>query len=377
VGNRLMVNAGLRWSGQFLSGASGGTAQRFPNEWQPRLGFSWQLGRRATQRLFGSYGRFYQQIPLNVSSLWYVDYVAIYSTYSTDPRQPGAMPDVEFDATTYEEDWANSIDGLAVESFDEFTLGFERLLAGTNRLTIRGVRRDLRSSFQWGLDPSLPQFWVLGTPGQGDFAFLPPPKREYTALEVSLDGSLGRLSYRTSYVLSRTWGNYSGLYGSDLNVALPGGIATFFTPWQATNSTGPLPNDRPHVFKVTGAYRPVSSLAIGGFFSVASGIPINDFGAAPIGLAFLVPRGSAGRTPTLWDLNLRMLYELPLRSGALGRVVLDLLHLGNPRRTVEVEEHRYWSLDANGQPSNPNPTYLQPTAYQPPMAARVGLEVNF
>ena len=66
VAERLTLSAGLRWSGEFLTGASGGGAQRFPAEWQPRLGFSWQLGRQAAQRLFASYGRFYQQIPLNL-----------------------------------------------------------------------------------------------------------------------------------------------------------------------------------------------------------------------------------------------------------------------------------------------------------------------
>jgi hypothetical protein len=34
-------------------------------------------------------------------------------------------------------------------------------------------------------------------------------------------------------------------------------------------------------------------------------------------------------------------------------------------------------VDANGVPTNPNPTYRQAYRYQPPMSVRVGLEVNF
>ena len=374
--DRLTVSAGLRWSGQFLTGASGSIAQRFPDEWQPRLGFSWQLGPQATRRVFGSYGRFYQQSPLNIATLWYVDFVSIISSYSTDPRQPGAIAYDTIDGTTYEEDWAQSIDRLAVENFDEFTVGYDHLVGQTHRLTVRGIRRDLRSSFQFGFDASLPQLWVLGTPGKGSFAFLPPPRREYTALEVSVDGTLGSLNYRASYVLSRTWGNYTGLYMSDFDVANPGANWTFFMPEQAANSTGLLPNDRPHVLKLTGAYRRGRALGMGAFLTIASGIPRNDFGtesqvqAFPV---FLAPRGSVGRTPAVWDLNLRLTYEL-LRPGPVNaRMVLDLLHVGSPRETLQVDERHYYAPLR----SSPNPDYLRPTAYQAPMMARVGMEVTF
>jgi hypothetical protein len=379
--DRLSVNAGLRWSAQILSGASGGTAQRFPDEWQPRLGFSWQLGRHANHRVLGSYGRFYQQIPLNLSTLWYVDYIAVYSSYSTDPRQPGAVAYDTIDATGYEEDWAQSIDGIEVENFDEFTLGYERLIGDATTFTVRGIRRNLRSSFQWGYDPSLSQPWVLGTPGKGAFAILAPPKRQYTALEVALEGAWKGVNYRASYVLSRTWGNYTGLYSSDHDAANPGGNSGYFGAWQARNSTGRLPNDRPHVVKLTLACRPASAFAIGAFFSAMSGIPRNNFGGGgafgPAPPVFLWPRGSAGRTPMLWDVNLRLAYDLPWRRAARSRLVLDLLHLGNPREVVQVEEQHFFSGDAQGNQSNRNPNWLRPTGFQPPMMARLGVEASF
>jgi hypothetical protein len=381
LNDRLTVSAGLRWSGQFLSGASGRTAQRFPDEWQPRTGLSWQLGREPTHRLFASYGRFYQQIPVNMAALWYVDYVFIERYYTTDPRQSGVVPFDSLNGNSYEVDFAKNIAGLSVENFDEFTLGYERLLGGTDLLTVRGIRRDLRSSFQFGIDPSNPRFWVMGTPGKGDFAFLPPPKRTYTALEVALGGTLGGVDYRVSYVLSRTWGNYSGLYYSDGNLANPGGNFSFFSPESGKNSAGLLPNDRTHVFKLTAAYRPVPPLQIGGFLTVQSGTPENAFGPDTYGFGptFLVPRGSVGRTPTIWDLNLRFAYELPWRRFAAGRAVLDLLHVGNPRTVVGVDQTRcrtscyIFGID----PADANPNWLKPTAYQPPMAARLGMEVNF
>ncbi len=375
--DRISVSAGVRWSSQSLTGASGTVAQRFPFEWQPRLGFSWLLGRGAAQRLFGSYGRYYQQIPLNLSALNFADYVFIAANYSTDPRQAGATPDSVFDFSTYESDLAHQVNGIEVENFDEVTLAYERLLAGTIRLTLRGVRRHLRSSYQFGFDPSRAQPWVLGTPGKGDFAFLPPPVRDYTALEISLAGSRGGVDFLASYVLSRTWGNYTGLYGSDVDADLPGGSWGFFTPWQAANSTGPLPNDRTHVFKLTTALRVAPPLTLGALLTVATGIPKNDWGVAPLGPVFLAPRGSAGRTPVLWDAALRLACDLFRHRTARGRVLLDVLHVGNPREALQVDEQHFFAVDGAGQPTNPNSNYLQPTAFQPPMAARLGLEFVF
>lgn len=115
--------------------------------------------------------------------------------------------------------------------------------------------------------------------------------------------------------------------------------------------------------------------------TVQSGTPENAFGPDQYGFGpiFVAPRGSVGRTPAIWDLNLRFAYDLPWRTMGTGRVVLDLLHVGNPRTAVDVDQklcNKYYYIFNLG-PADANPNYLQPTAYQPPMAARLGMEVNF
>jgi hypothetical protein len=382
VTDRLALNGGLRWSGQYLVGASGRTAQSFTDEWQPRAGFSWQLDRKGTQRFFGSYGRYYQTLPINIAIAFFVDYIAIYSYYATDPRQPGSIPYDVIDGSTYEKDWAKQIPGLHAENFDEFTLGYERLLGPQTRLTARGMHRALRSSYQYGADWARDEVWVLGTPGKGDFDFLPPPKREYTSLELSAEGTWRRMNYRMSYVLSRTWGNYPGLYDSDHNLGNPGAISTFFQPHQANNSTGYLPNDRTHVFKLSTSIEPGGGLMTGAFFTFESGAPINEFGSgpqSPWNPVFVTPRGQAGRTPALWNLDMRLTYTLPRARGPRTRVQADVLHIGNPRRTTQVDELHYPYLDALGNLDllNPNPNYKHAIAYQPPMAGRIGLQLSF
>lgn len=378
LSDRFTLNAGLRWSGQFFTGASGRVVQRIPDEWQPRAGFNWQVGRLGTQRVFGSYGRVYETLPDNLAVLFFVDYTFIMSYYSSDPRQPGVVPDSVANGSTTEAQTSMSVPGLHGDNFDEFTLGYERLLGAGTRLTVRGMYRHLRSAYLVGLDTS---GITMGTPGEDGFDFLPAPRRDYTALEVATEGAWRGVRYRASYVLSRTWGNYPGLYSSDLGFASPGINAALQVPEQTPNSSGLLPNDRTHVAKVSAAYTFGFGLEGGAFLFAASGSPINEFAAgATFGAnapTFVVPRGSAGRTPALWNLDLRLAYGLPLQRGLRSRVVLDVLHVGNPRGTTLVDEMHYTTLDQNGKPASPNPQYKQPKAYQAPMGARLGIEISF
>jgi hypothetical protein len=375
IADRFTLNAGLRWSGQFFTSASGRVVQRIPDEWQPRTGFSWQVGRLGAQRVFGSYGRVYETLPEQLAVNWFADIPWVNRYYSTDPRQPGAVPDSVLDLTLTEAQGSVSVPGLHGDNFDEYTLGYERLLGAGTRLTLRGLYRHLRSAYLVAYDLSRDPWWQMGTPGQGTFDFLPAPRRDYTALEVAAEGAWQGVRYRASYVLSRTWGNYTGLYSSDGGITNPGQNHGFMTPEQAVNSSGLLPNDRTHVVKVSAAYTFGFGLEGGAFLSAESGSPINEFGPGAWGLStptFLVARGSAGRTPALWDLDLRLAYVLPLQRGPRSRMVLDVLHVGSPRRATRVDEAVY-AID----PASPNPQYKLPVAYQAPMAARLGVEISF
>ncbi len=377
MGARLTVDAGLRWAGEYVYGSSG-LAQSFPNEWQPRLGASYQLGRLGTQRLFGSWGIYYQQQPLDIASGFYVPYPESWTYYSSDPRLPGTSPDSVADVSTYPTQYPN-ISGLKVEHHREVALGYERLVGASLKLTARAMRRDLLSAFGFGLDTADARYWVLGVPGEGALGFLPKMRRSYTALELSAEWAARDLQARFSYVLSRAYGNFTGFYASDYGVACPGCFGGLQIAEERKNSTGLLPNDRTHVLKLSGAYRWHFGVTTGAFVTWQSGTPLNDFGVNPTytRATFLVPRGSAGRTPAIWDLNLRLAYPFRLGPGVAARATLDWLHVGSPRRPVWLEPFHYVDEDANGNPINFNPTYGQVRSYQPPTQARLGVEFTF
>jgi len=267
-----------------------------------------------------------------------------------------------------------NVRGLEVENSDEISVGYERLIGSSLKLTTRAVRRDLRSSFQWGFDST----WTphLGTPGKGTFTFLPRPMRQYRSLEVAADGRWRELSYRASYVLSRNRGNFPGLFNSDQGIANPGGLGMFMFPVHAVNSTGSLHNDHRHVLTFSGSRRIKFGLTTGAFITAQSGSPVSAIGFTPEGIpVFAEPRGSAGRTPWLWDVNVRLVEEVRSTGRVRPRVLLDLLHVGNPQTPVRLIEEKYEPQIGNAPVLNPN--YGQPLTYQPPMMARLGMEVEF
>lgn len=373
IGTDLTLNIGTRWSAQWLEGDPGRVAQRFPDEWQPRIGFNWRLGAAGQDRMFGSYGRFFVQEPLNLASLYYVDYHWSEKPFNVDPRLPGATP-LDSVGGKDTQDAFPPVDGVEVENFDEFTLGYERLVGKASRLTVRLLHRTLRSSFQQGIDSS--GRFLVGTPGKGELSFMPGPVRTHAALEVSIQGHVSRLQYRASYVLSRTRGNYSGLFSSDTHNANPGNNTGFSAFYQAENSYGPLPNDAPHVLKLVATYQPAAALSFGAVFAAMSGAPLNRLGAGPAGFPrFLAPRGSIGRMESNWDLSLRSTWTTRLGSSP-ARFILDVLHVGNPQAAIRIDQTRFFSENQYGNQSNPNPRYLMPVAFQPPMMARIGIEID-
>ena len=112
----------------------------------------------------------------------------------------------------------------------------------------------------------------FGNPGSGELDNLPKAEHEYTALEISFERSPTSGSHvLASYVLSRNHGNYPGLYHSDGRYAYPNICGYFDDVAWMENSTGLLPNDRTHIFKLASS-RPLRyGVSAGTSFSWASG----------------------------------------------------------------------------------------------------------
>jgi hypothetical protein len=219
---------------------------------------------------------------------------------------------------------------------------------------------------------------LWGNPGRGAMSAFPRPSRIYNALQIVVrqsesDASWGQLVY----TLSRTRGNFPGLYSSDLHFGSPHYGPTFDQSAAWEKSTGLLPNDRTHVLKAYGSHAVGHGLTVGASMIAASGTPLSEFSTEGAGILFFAqPRGTAGRTPWIFDAGVRASWIVPARVGSSRpQLILDVQHVGNPGRAVDYDQIRYSCLAADATCENPG--YGSVIQYQPPMTARLGLEMSF
>jgi hypothetical protein len=190
---------------------------------------------------------------------------------------------------------------------------------------------------------------------------MPPAKRQYDAMELSLSKRFGGGWFGdVSYVYSRLWGNYSGLqstdeirpptlgYGFGGNQAFaaqnfrPGGNANryfdldeaFYDAHGNNGLYGLLPTDRPHVLKFRGSKQFKFGTDIGAFFRVSSGTPvttqINTINGIPM---YVEGRGDAGRTPVFSQTDFMVGHEFKIGKSDTQklRVEFNMINLFNQK----------------------------------------------
>ncbi len=373
ISEHLRFNMGLRWEGQWWLGPSRSVIQSITTQFAPRVGIVLAPGRRGSQRLFASAGRFYEQVPLDAMGYYFGSGGGTFTRYPHDPRVDASGDSLLGSSTA---GVYASVPGLKGEYYDELTAGYERLVGRSvfvqSRVVYRWLGAVIEDSYANDGTP------VYGNPGSGLLDSFPQPVHRYVALELSLtNATLARLHFRLSYVLSRNWGNYTGLYapeGSPPNLSVQ-----FDNRDSLAISSGPLPNDRTHVVKLSGVYRFAFGMTVGMSGWWQSGTPMNEYATnqADDYTAFLQPRGTAGRTPSTWDMNVRLDYALRHRAGP--DLMLDVNHIGSPRQAIVYNQLHYADpLDANGHPTGPaNPIYHSVLVYQPAMFVRLGMSLRF
>ncbi len=377
---RLSLMAGVRYQHQDIWNAVADTfAFRVHNGLLPRLGVTIQLDGRGSHRLFASYGRVADQVLLWGPPQGFGVNTARGVSYPQDPRvdTTGGVTGFLFGCSG---DCVPSDENLRGATSDEWSAGYSGRVGKRLLITLRGTRRSLKDALESSYNGGKGLIW--GNPGRGAMTDFPRARRTYQALQAVLASTEGASTwFQLSYVLSRTRGNVPGNFQSDYGLAAPQWGPFWDFPSALVNATGLLPQDRTHVFKAFGSHQFGFGLALGLNLVVASGTPLSEYGVIPEGppyLGFASPRGTAGRTPMIWDVGLRAAYELPSfsRSVERSRVLLDLEHFGSPRSAVDYDQQRFTCL-VSGLQGCPSASYGRATKYQPPMTARIGLEVSF
>jgi hypothetical protein len=326
----LTLNLGVRWEQQVgyiadeLQGAVSPEGEVIPkaayelnDNIAPRVGFIYDPTREGRSKLFGHYGRFYENVPLDINQRAFGGEILSFNNYNVNARSPGqvgydpncgldhvpGMPTQQLVAQLNQCQDRDALGifgggyeyvskGLKGQRTDEIILGAEYevrsdLVLGANyvRRTLPVVIEDisvdggntylitnpgrsfdaeaseLASQAERLLASSNPDDQALGELYQSradQLAYVDQfqkPIRDYNAVQL-----LGRNRptknslLMASYTYSKTRGNFPGLFSTETLQDDPNLTTLYDLPELMANRYGPLGHDRPHLFKVDGFY---------------------------------------------------------------------------------------------------------------------------
>jgi outer membrane receptor for ferrienterochelin and colicin len=402
VAPAVTISFGLRWDRQQIIDASGTKQIDLKKDWAPRLGVIWDPTGDHKSKVFGNYGRFYEQLPM--------DLVIRSFSYERQPRIINYSPtDISPNASA-ESDLAtpSAILGGFTEPSDpnikgqyvsEFLLGGEREVAANWAIGAKLIYRKYDRVIEDFLcrDDGT---YCIGNPGSGimreiftlDYSqTLPAPKPKRVFKGIQLDASK-RFSDNwqgiASYLYSKLDGNYDGTFapytnvGADPNISAAYDYYDFFTngsDLSTITNTGPLSNDRRHQIKASGVYITPIDLELGISAYLRSGTPVTRYGYSDAYGRyefFLTPRGAEGRTPWTYEADVHLGYPIAIKKTSL-KLILDVFNLLNAQRAVLLDQRWGFQEADNASPTPVNPSYKQPLLRTPPRAFRVGMRLSF
>mgnify|MGYP001000906703 FL=1 len=449
------LNLGVRWEGQQVRDINGKTQIGIYDNWAPRLGFVYDFTGKGRSKLYASYGQFYESVPLDMNDRQFSgEGIAI--QYPADSCMADMNGRVDPSTCKFPAAARGDINGgtfglvspvLKGQYSNEVVAGLQYDVGLDLVLGAAYIHRDLGRIIE-DVSPDGGRTYVIANPGEspdagtvkglqgqiddlnkqiaasGDMArqteltklrddrtqqlalykagsTFEKPKRDYNALVLTVSK---RLSYNfivlASYTYSRTIGNYPGLFQASNGQLDPNISSQYDLPELLVNRNGPLPSDKPHNFKVTGAYNlplgEAGTLNFGLNFFLQSGSPIEVLGRHPTygsGESFILPRGSGGRLPMLTQLDLRVAYSKQFAKRYRVELSLDVFNVLNLQQVTSIDQNytvdrvlpmvggTYESLKnlttTSGTVPRLNPNYGQPTGYQAPLSMRIGARFAF
>jgi len=466
----LVLDAGLRLEEQRLRYAEelqgttdvltgnplGKNAMVLRGMFAPRIGLVYDWTNEGRSKLYGHWGRFYESIPMQINDRSFGGEVQYRQTFQSDQcgmASPNGIIDGMGCLTDESLQPANGgylfgssgvlvAPDLKAQYMDEGIVGAEMEIAEDTKLGLAYQHRTLGRVIE-DVSPDGAATYIIANPGEWSngaeddlmaqidrttdpdtrarlehqlelyrgIRQFDKPRRDHDAVQLTLSRRLARgLFVQASYVYSRTRGNYPGLLSYDNGQADPNISSQYDLIELLSNRNGPLPQDRPHAFKLDAAYildlGRLGGITVSGRIRATSGAPVDALGAhyayGP-DESFLLPRGSLGRTSFEHGIDLHLGYGRGLGGGVAFEVFADLFNVYNRQGTFQVDET--YSLDFPGNAVNPivggtyedliwakgvgtnglesqdpivrNPNFRNPTVHYAPFSARFGARLTF
>lgn len=317
-------------------------------------------------------------------------------------------------------------------SKDEFIVGYEQLINENYTLGLKGTFREVATALDdycgryaypycVMVNPGFDSSWYSdgyywngsswgdssfdadGVPDEGSLTTysaetmgLPKAKNEYTALETMVKYNEDNFRYTLTYTWSRSLGNFEGAVKSDIGQADAGITQDFDFPALMDGADGYQPNDRRHVFKFFGSWEPMEDLLVGWNATLSSGRPLSLFGQGYPSddpnlnggwgdLFYLADtdssgeltgtytrhsRGSAGRTPWTFNIDLSAAYNFTI-SDIDMKASLNVFNVLNNQEATSMNEHYEASEGVVNQ------WHGAAYGFQTPRYVRIGFEARF
>jgi hypothetical protein len=351
------INAGLRYEDQIgyaakqLAGQQTPAGEIVPNQvfnlndlWAPRLGFIWDPTQEGRAKIFGHWGRFYENVPMDLQVREFGGEYINFANFNQNRRLPGSQgfdPNCNIDHTGMNIDLtalnmcsdvrqvtqsggpAEYVSpGLRGQYSEEIILGTEYEVIPDLKFGLNYIHRSLPSVIE-DVSPDGGNNYLITNPGQNfdaeaaalhklaqtQMASTDPAIQQLGALNESrsaivagvknfqlpirnYDGVQFQATQRptkkslllASYTYSQSRGNYPGLFSTATGQADPNITSLYDLPDLLANRYGVLGLDRPHNFKVDGFYqfdlKKAGVITAGASFRAQSGIAHNYLGAS-------------------------------------------------------------------------------------------------
>jgi outer membrane receptor protein involved in Fe transport len=401
----LTVNAGVRYEEQRMRYAEGlrnkvdpltgnklgTTAMNLTDNWAPRLGVVWDPTKVGESKLWASYGRFFEAIPMDINDRSFGGEVSYRQTFAASGGACGPT-----DGSIGGPNGAGCVDtaqpadleqligssgvlvapGIKAQYLDEIVAGAQFQLAPDLMLGITYQKRWLgrviedvstdgaqtyviANPSEWSSDEEAKLVKQIMNTSDSDargrlenelelyrgIRRFDKPARNYDSLELAISKRLSRgLFLQASYTYSRTEGNFPGSVSYDNGQLDPNISSQYDLIELLANRRGKLPQDRPHSFKIDAYYSfdlgKKDLMTIGSRLRAVSGIPRNALGAHYLygpDESFLLPRGQFGRTELEHSIDVKLSYGRRLQRGVTAEVYIDLFNLMNQQGTFDVD----------------------------------------
>jgi hypothetical protein len=387
VGN-LTLNLGIRTENEKIPSFRPDIQQYaiqfgFADKIAPRLGAAYDLFGDGRVKIFASYGRYYDWTKYELSrgsfggDIWKVYYRSLDDPTQVFDLSLSNMPGRDLWGSTsgFRDRRVPNFDSVDPEikpmSQDSFNVGTDYQLGRASVFSVNYIHNNLvRTIEDIGLLVNGDEVYLYANPGEGQATDalvstatapfkVPKATRQYDALQLELTRRFANNWFLSgSYVLSRLDGNYAGTQNSD-EIRTPAGGLVFATDQEQLGSTfrpggnanrswdldewmwdargnldpaGRLATDRPHQFKMYGAYSFPFGTQIGANFLAMSGTPISTYVNTLNGIeVFVNGRGDMGRTPVLSQTDILLAHELTLMGRNRLRLELNVLNVFNQK----------------------------------------------